>query len=88
MVYFPFIKMLTGDKEKIRTVRLPLGTDIPSNHGREDVVSVKISEGKIYPVFGKSGLVSILSESDGYIIIERNREGAFLGEETEVYFTK
>ena len=83
----PFIKMLTGDKEKIRTVRLTLGTDIPSNHGREDVVSVKISEGKIYPVFGKSGLVSILSESDGYIIIERNREGAFLGEETEVYFT-
>lgn len=84
----PFIKMLTGSGEKEKTVRLPLGTDIPSNHGREDVVSVKIADGKIYPVFGRSGLVSILSESDGYIIIERNREGAFLGEETEVCFTR
>ncbi len=84
----PFIKMLTGNIEKTKTVRLPLGTDIPSNHGREEVVAIKIADGKIFPVFGKSGLVSILSESDGYIIIERNREGAFLGEETEVYFTR
>ena len=84
----PFIKILTGDTEKARTLRLPLGTDIPSNHGREEVVAVKITDGKIYPVFGKSGLVSILSESDGYIIIDRNREGVFLGEETEVYLTR
>ncbi|MBE6717121.1 MAG: molybdopterin molybdotransferase MoeA [Ruminococcaceae bacterium] len=84
----PFIKMLTGNKEENICHRYPLGTDIPSNHGREEVVSVRITDGKVYPVFGKSGLVSLLSESDGYIIIDRNREGVFLGEETEVYFTK
>ena len=84
----PCIKKLTGRSDAPLTIKLPLGTDIPSNHGREEVVSVKIIDKRIYPVFGKSGLVSLLSESDGFIIIDRNREGAFLGEETEVYLTK
>lgn len=87
-VVLPFIKTLMGVSEKESFHKYPLGIDIPSNHGREEVVSVKTEDGKIYPVYGKSGLVSLLSESDGYIIIDRNREGAFLGEETEVYFTK
>lgn len=84
----PFINQLTGNTSLQRSGRYILGSDIPSNHGREEVVSVKISDGKIYPVFGKSGLVSLLSESDGYIIIARNREGVFRGEESEVYFTR
>ncbi len=84
----PFINQLTGKNEKPRSAKYILGTDIPSNHGREEMVAVKISDGKILPVFGKSGLVTLLSESDGYIIIDRNREGAFLGEETEVFFIK
>lgn len=87
-VVLPYIKMLTGSNKNMPCHKYPLGTDIPSNHGREEVVSVKIKEGKVYPVYGKSGLVTLLSESDGYIIIDRNREGMFLGEETEVYFTK
>lgn len=87
-VVLPFIRQITGDSSPVRCHRYCLGTDIPSNHGREEVVPVKINDGKIYPVFGKSGLVTLLSESDGYIIIDRNREGVFLGEETEVYFTK
>lgn len=87
-VVVPFIRQFTGDITPLRCHRYPLGTDISSNHGREEVVSVKIKDGKIYPVFGKSGLVTLLSVSDGYIVIDRNREGVFLGEETEVYFTK
>lgn len=85
-IVIPYIRLLTGREDKIISGVYPLGTDIPSNHGREEIVSVKITDGKIYPVFGKSGLVTLLSQSDGYIIIDRNREGAFLGEETEVYF--
>lgn len=84
----PFIRDIMGCENAVICHKYPLGTDVPSNHGREEVVSVKIKDGKIYPVYGKSGLVSLLSESDGYIIIDRNREGVFLGEETEVYFTK
>lgn len=84
----PFIRQLTGSKERTLSFRYPLGTDIASNHGREEVVPVKITDGRIYPVFGKSGLVTLLSQADGYIIIDRNREGVFLGEETEVYLIK
>ncbi len=82
----PFIKQITGCTEKPKSAYIRLGTDIPSNHGREEVVPVKIIGKEIFPVFGKSGLVTLLSESDGYIIIDRNKEGVFLGEETEVYF--
>lgn len=84
----PFIRQITGSNEKSLCYKYSLGTDIPSNHGREEVVPVKVTDGRIYPVFGKSGLVTLLSEADGYIIIDRNREGVFLGEETEVYLIK
>lgn len=84
----PFINYFSGNTSLPKSGKYILGSDIPSNHGREEVVPVKIRDGKIYPVFGKSGLVSLLSLSDGYIIIDRNREGAFLGEESEVYFTR
>lgn len=84
----PFLAQLSGTEYKAFKGKYILSTDIPSNHGREEMVAVKIKDGKIYPVFGKSGLVSLLSESDGYIIIDRNREGIFSGEEAEVYFIK
>lgn len=84
----PFTELLTGKKSVRRTGKYILSQDIPSNHGREEMVAVKICDGRIIPVFGKSGLVTLLSESDGYIIIDRNREGVFAGEETEVFFIK
>ena len=87
-IVVPYIKMLTGNIMKEKTVRCASGTDIPSNHGREEVLPVRIENGKFYPVFGKSGLVSLLSDSDGYIIIDRNREGFFAGEESEVFLTR
>lgn len=84
-VVIPYINQITEKTEKPKSAKYILGSDIPSNHGREEIVAVKIKEGKIYPLFGKSGLVTLLSESDGYIIIDRNREGVFTGEETEVF---
>lgn len=84
----PALYHIFGITNGIKKYVYKSGTDIPSNNGREEVVSVKISDGKFYPLFGKSGLVSLLSESDGFIIIDRNREGIFLGEETEVYLTR
>lgn len=84
----PYIYHIYGKKYMPESRKYKLMTDIPSNHGREEIVPVKIKEGKAVPVFGKSGLVTLLSDSDGYIIIDRNREGVFAEEETEVYFTK
>lgn len=87
-IVVPFIKHFTGRYDKEKSAAFILSSDIPSNHGREEMTAVKIIDDKIYPVFGKSGLVTLLSESDGYIITDRNREGAFCGEKTEVFFIK
>lgn len=84
----PFIKYLTGNNSPENKGVFILGSDIPSNHGREEIVPVRTEGKKAFPLFGKSGLVSLLSMSDGYIIIDRNREGAFAGEESEVFFTR
>lgn len=61
-----------------------LTQNISSNHGREEIVCVRLRDGKITPLFAKSGIISLLSQSDGYIIIERNREGLRQGENVEV----
>lgn len=84
----PFIKYLTGNNSPENKGVYILGSDIPSNHGREEIVPVRTEDSKAFPLFGKSGLVSLLSMSDGYIVIDRNREGAFAGEESEVFFTR
>ncbi len=80
----PFIcsMLCTEDKAKKFTGRLT--QNISSNHGREEIVCVKISGNEVTPLFGKSGIISMLSQSDGYIIIERNREGLKQGEKVEV----
>lgn len=52
---------------------------IPSNHGREEFVAVRIAyENNAYtatPLHGKSGLISLLSSANGYIRVPRNLEG-------------
>lgn len=63
--------------------------NFPSSSGRETYQMVKLDEkdGKFYatPSFGKSGMITLLSNSDGYIIIKTYEEGIYKGEEREVY---
>lgn len=63
--------------------------NFPSSSGRETYQMVKLEErdGKTYgvPSFGKSGMISLLSDSDGYIVIESYEEGVYKGEERDVY---
>ncbi|MCF6466091.1 molybdopterin molybdotransferase MoeA [Clostridium sp. Cult2] len=63
--------------------------NFPSSPGRETYQMVKLEErdGKVYatPSFGKSGMITLLSNSDGYIIIKAHEEGIYKGEEREVY---
>ena len=49
------------------------------------MICIKITDEGIMPVYAKSGAISLLSDCDGYIIIDRNREGIKQGEEIEVY---
>ncbi len=70
---------------KEKTVLCRISRNVPSNHGREEVVSVRIEKDKAVPVFSKSGFVSVLSECDGYIIVERNSEGLKENDTVEVH---
>lgn len=63
--------------------------NFPSSPGKGTYQMVKLREeaGKFYarPTFGKSGMISLLSESQGYIIIKSHEEGIYKGEEREVF---
>lgn len=63
-----------------------LFVNIPSNHGREEFLCIRYDENnKIVPVHTKSGLVSVLSEAEGFIVIPRNTEGLFKETNVDVY---
>ena len=83
-VVLPLLKKLGAVIRQNRTETAVLSCNLPSNHGREEIVCVKLESGKAIPVFGKSGIVSLLSESDGYVIIGRNCEGLKSGEAVTV----
>lgn len=63
--------------------------NLPGSPGRTTCVPVKLTHvGEGYeaePVFGKSGLISILDRADGYIVIGKNKEGLLKGEQVAVH---
>lgn len=67
-----------------RTVRARLTQNIPSTRGREDYVRVSMWEGEATPVFGKSGLLNTLVQSEGLVRVPASSEGFEVGEEVEV----
>ena len=91
----PLIESMSGEttsangrKRLGTTQRAPLSLSIPCNHGREECMGIKFkeSDGELCaePVYAKSGLISVLSESDGFIRIARDCEGLSGGEEIDV----
>lgn len=64
-------------------------SNFPSSPGKETYYMVKLKkeENKYIasPIFGKSGMISLMSQADGYIIIEDYEEGVYKGEEREIY---
>jgi molybdopterin molybdotransferase len=68
-------RMLGLNRPEIRTVQATLAMNIPSQRGREDYVRVKVEEGIVTPVFGKSGLLNTLVKSDGVVCIPAGSEG-------------
>lgn len=66
--------------------KAPAAFNVPSNHGREEYLCVRRSEtGEAVPLHTKSGLISVLSEADGFIRIARNTEGLKKGDTVELY---
>lgn len=85
-----FIKYLMNIKKNINKTTAILDFNFPSSPGKETYQMVNIVErdGKTYaiPSFGKSGMISLLSKSDGYIVLKPHEEGIYKGETREVYF--
>ena len=86
----PLIGAMLGAREGFKkTVEARLGTNLPSNHGREEYVSVRLTlvNGGLVaePVYGKSGMITVLADADGYVRIERDCEGLMAGTPVSVW---
>ena len=76
----PLISKKTVQRKNARLI-----SNISSNNGRTEFVCVKFTENGVKPVLAKSGIISALAQSDGYIIIDRNTEGLAAGTKVEVF---
>ncbi len=80
----PLLASMLGTHFDERKVSLPVARNVPSNHGREEYVPVVIREGKAQPIASKSGLITTLANTDGFLCIPRDKEGLRQGEVVEV----
>jgi molybdopterin molybdotransferase len=78
------ISAMTGEDRTELSVTAALTQNIPSARGREDYVRVVVREGMATPVFGKSGLLNTLVQSDGIVRVPASREGLETGEVVDV----
>ncbi|MBC8590992.1 molybdopterin molybdotransferase MoeA [Wansuia hejianensis] len=93
IVFKAIIEPFINEKLSINTIKPKINAIIdfnfPSSPGKTTYQMVKLvdKEGVFFasPSFGKSGMISLLSESQGYIILEPKEEGVYKGEEREVY---
>ena len=81
---------LTGQTLDPRSTPALLTEPVSANHGRAELVAVRLlrRDGRLFaqPIRSKSGLISSLAGSDGYIMIPRDCKGLPLGAEADVFF--
>jgi len=79
-----------GTIGEIKKTRAIIDFNFHSSPGKEtyQMVMLEERENKIYavPNFGKSGMITLLSKSSGYIVIKADEEGLNKGEERDVFF--
>lgn len=84
------VAAMTGRTPEPRSVPALLSESVSANHGRAELLGVRLSRegGRLCarPIRGKSGLISSLAGSDGYIMISRDCEGLPQGAEVDVFF--
>jgi molybdopterin molybdotransferase len=85
----PYIQDLMRAPVSPRKVEAITTHNFPSSPGKETyhMVTLREEDGKTFatPSFGKSGMITLLSKSDGYIVIAEHEEGIDKGETREVY---
>lgn len=81
---------LTGRTPEPRGTPARLTEAVSADHGRAELLAVRLSreEGRLcaHPIRTKSGLISSLAGSDGYLMIPRDCEGLPKGAEVDVFF--
>lgn len=89
MIVFDVIisPIIAGRNQRARCTAY-MAANVASAPGRQDYVRVCLKEehGKLIarPILGKSGLITTIVESDGFVVIPLDKEGISAGEEVEV----
>ncbi len=70
IMLLPLIRRMARlPEDRKRKVMLPMAKRITSELGRHQFLTIKIEEGKVFPVFKTSSAITSMSEADGYIEI-------------------
>ena len=93
VVFKALVEEFVYDKLGVETIKARVNalvdSNFPSSPGRQTyhMVKLKKEDNKFIasPIFGKSGMISLMSQADGFIIIEDYQEGVYKGEEREIY---
>ncbi len=82
------LAQLAGRKPRAYTLRAALTENISANHGRAQYSGVRLTrrgeDWQAAPIHGKSGLITTLAATDGYICVPRECEGLAAGTIVEV----
>ena len=89
LLVLPLIERLMGCAAVRHPIPAVLTEPVSANHGRAQLMGVRLSERDgvrvACPIRGKSGLITSLAGADGFFEIPREREGVAAGETIEVY---
>lgn len=91
MIYKALIEPLFFSEKHLQeaVVKAKMAVNMPSSPGKTTFQPVNLQnhDGEYFasPVFGKSGLISLLAKSSGYIEIKDNYEGLYQNDEVEVH---
>lgn len=83
------LKERLGDDSIETSIMAKMDSNFPASPGREtyQMVSLRREEDGYHgvPTHGKSGMITLLSDSHGYIVIERHEEGVEKGQMRKVF---
>ena len=84
-----FINKVMGREEVNSFIEAVSSVNIHSDQGKEtyQMVSLEknLEEYTAHPVYGKSGMITLMSRAKGYIKVPANKEGVKAGEKVKVY---
>lgn len=84
-----FVKEKMNIREIKPQIKATMDFNFPSASGKQtyQMVNLRREDGKYFasPNFGKSSMISLLKNSDGYIILEKHEEGIYKGEDRDVF---